>query len=73
MRTLIGCFDTFGDYFEIEGLRQRDDCPYCLVAFGIVRFEDIMLRAFRPSDDDVLSEIHLAKYTLLSERRLATS
>ncbi len=42
-------------------------------ANGLVRFKDVMLRAFRPSDDDVLSEIHLAKYDLLAERRLAVS
>lgn len=42
-------------------------------AKGLVRYRDVMLRAFRPSDDDVLAEIHLAKYDLLSERRLATS
>lgn len=42
-------------------------------AKGAVRFRDIMIRVFRPSDDDVLSEIHLAKYDSLSERRLAIS
>lgn len=31
-------------------------------AKGIVRFRDVMLRAFRPTDDDVLAEIHLAQY-----------
>lgn len=36
-------------------------------ANGIVRFRDVMLRAFRPTDDEILSEIHLARYDHLTE------
>ncbi len=36
-------------------------------AKGIVRFRDVVLRAFRPTDDEVLAEIHLARYDRLSQ------
>lgn len=38
-------------------------------AQGYIRYKDIMLRAFRPSDDEILAEIHLAHYDHLSETR----
>lgn len=38
-------------------------------AKGVVRHRDTMLRAFRPSDDDVLAAIHLAQYDVLVGRR----
>lgn len=38
-------------------------------AKGIVRYRNIMVRAMRPSDDDVLAAINLAKYDVLAERR----
>ncbi len=37
---------------------------------GIVRYRNIMVRAFRPSDDEVLSAIHLAKYDKLVDVRI---
>lgn len=37
-------------------------------AKGIVRFSDVMLRAFRPTDDEVLAEIYLARYDRLTGR-----
>lgn len=40
-------------------------------AKGIVRYKNTMVRALRPSDDDVLSAIHLAKYDALSAKRLS--
>lgn len=36
---------------------------------GIVRYRNVMVRAFRPSDDEVLSAIHLAKYDKLADSR----
>lgn len=35
-------------------------------AKGLIRFRDVMLRAFRPNDDAILSEIHLAEYDLVA-------
>ena len=37
-------------------------------AEGVVRFSDVMLRAFRPTDDEVLAEIHLARYDRLTTK-----
>ena len=42
-------------------------------AKGIVRYQNIMVRALRPTDDEVLAAIHLAKYDILAERRLAST
>ncbi|MEJ7617343.1 MAG: hypothetical protein WKF30_10380, partial [Pyrinomonadaceae bacterium] len=42
-------------------------------AKGVVRHRDIMLGAFRPSDDDVLAAIHLAQYDVLAGQRGAAS
>ncbi|MEJ7708465.1 MAG: peroxiredoxin [Pyrinomonadaceae bacterium] len=42
-------------------------------AKGVVRHKDVVLRAFRPSDDDVLAAIHLAQYDVLAGRRVATN
>ena len=38
-------------------------------AKGIVRYRNVMVRALRPSDDEVLAAIHLAKYDVLSAKR----
>ena len=38
-------------------------------AKGIVRYKNVMVRALRPSDDEVLAAIHLAKYDALSAKR----
>jgi peroxiredoxin Q/BCP len=38
-------------------------------AKGIIRYRNIMVRAFRPGNDEVLAAIHLAKYDALAERR----
>lgn len=40
-------------------------------ARGMVRFRSVMARVFRPTDDEVLSAIHLARYDRLAERRHA--
>lgn len=40
-------------------------------AKGIVRYQKIMLRAFRPTDEEVLTAIHLAQYDQLAEHRLS--
>lgn len=40
-------------------------------AKGIVRYKNIMVRAIRPSDDEVLAAIHLAKYDALSGKRIS--
>lgn len=40
-------------------------------AKGIVRYRNVMLRAFRPGDDEVLAAIHLAKYDALIDQRVA--
>lgn len=40
-------------------------------AKGFVRYQNIMVRALRPTDDDVIAAIELAKYDLLAEHRLA--
>lgn len=37
---------------------------------GIIRYRKVMVRAFRPSDDEVLSAIHLAKYDKLADKRV---
>jgi peroxiredoxin Q/BCP len=37
-------------------------------AEGFIRYRTIMLRAFRPSDDEVLAEIHLARYDRLTKK-----
>jgi thioredoxin-dependent peroxiredoxin len=39
---------------------------------GFVRYQNIMVRALRPSDDEILSAINLAKYDVLAEQRLKT-
>ena len=39
-------------------------------AKGIVRYRKVMVRVLRPSDDEVLAAIHLAKYDILAERRV---
>ena len=39
-------------------------------AKGFVRYKNVMVRALRPSDDEVLAAIHLAKYDVLAERRM---
>lgn len=41
-------------------------------AKGFVRYQNIMTRALRPSDDEVLAAIHLAKYDILAEQRNKT-
>ena len=41
-------------------------------AKGFVRYQNIMVRALRPSDDEVLAAIHLAKYDVLAEHRMKT-
>ena len=41
-------------------------------AKGFVRYQNIMVRALRPSDDEVLAAIHLAKYDVLAEQRMKT-
>ena len=38
-------------------------------AKGIVRYKNVMVRALRPSDDEILAAIHLAKYDALSAAR----
>ncbi len=38
-------------------------------AKGIIRYKNVMVRALRPSDDEVLAAIHLAKYDVLSAKR----
>lgn len=38
-------------------------------ARGYVRYQNIMMRALRPTDDEVIAAIELAKYDLLAERR----
>ncbi len=38
-------------------------------AKGFIRYKNIMIRALRPSDDEVLAAIHLAKYDALSDKR----
>lgn len=38
-------------------------------AKGIVRYRNVMVRALRPSDDEVLAAINLAKYDALSANR----
>ncbi|MGI8468160.1 MAG: peroxiredoxin [Pyrinomonadaceae bacterium] len=38
-------------------------------AKGIVRYQNVIVRALRPSDDEVLAAIHLAKYDALAGRR----
>lgn len=40
---------------------------------GIVRYRKVMVRAFRPSDDEVLSAIHMAKYDKLADKRVTIS
>lgn len=42
-------------------------------ARGFVRYQNIMVRALRPSDDEILAAIHLAKYDILAASRLKTS
>ena len=38
---------------------------------GFIRYRNVMIRAFRPSDDEVLSAIHLAKYDKLADNRIS--
>lgn len=38
-------------------------------AKGIVRHQDVVVRALRPSDDEVLAAIHLAQYDVLLGKR----
>lgn len=38
-------------------------------AKGLVRYRNVMVRALRPSDDEVLAAIHLAKYDKLAGQR----
>ena len=38
-------------------------------ANGIVRYRNVMIRALRPSDDEVLTAIHLAKYDAIAGKR----
>lgn len=38
-------------------------------ARGIVRYQNVMVRALRPTDDEVLAAIHLSQYDVLAERR----
>jgi peroxiredoxin len=40
---------------------------------GVIRYRKVMVRAFRPSDDEVLSAIHLAKYDKLADKRVITN
>lgn len=40
---------------------------------GIIRYRNVMIRAFRPSDDEVLSAIHLAKYDKLADVRVQSA
>ncbi len=40
---------------------------------GLVRYQKIMARAFRPSDDEVLSAIYVAKYDKLADGRISVS
>ena len=42
-------------------------------AKGYVRYQNIMVRALRPTDDEVIAAIELAKYDKLAERRLSTN
>ena len=42
-------------------------------AKGLVRYRNVMARALKPSDDEVLAAINLAKYDILAERRLTAS
>ncbi|MEZ5344715.1 MAG: peroxiredoxin [Pyrinomonadaceae bacterium] len=42
-------------------------------ALGILRFKSVMIRALRPTDDEVLSSINLAKYDELSGRKTAVA
>lgn len=42
-------------------------------AKGFVRYQNIMMRALRPTDDEVISAIELAKYDLLAERRFTAT
>lgn len=39
-------------------------------AKGYIRYRNVLLRALRPTDEEVLAAIHLAKYDALAERRL---
>lgn len=41
-------------------------------AQGLIRCRKVMLRAFRPSDDEVLTQISLAQYDILAARRSKT-
>ncbi len=40
-------------------------------AKGIIRYQNIMARVLRPTDDEVLAAIHLAKYDALAQSRVA--
>jgi thioredoxin-dependent peroxiredoxin len=39
-------------------------------AKGIVRYQNIMFRALRPTDEEVLAAIHMAKYNAVADRRV---
>lgn len=39
-------------------------------AKGFIRYQNVMVRALRPTDDEVIAAIELAKYDLLAEHRL---
>lgn len=40
-------------------------------AKGLVRYQKVVNRAMRPTDDEVLAAVHLAQYDLLTTRRAA--
>lgn len=42
-------------------------------AKGFVRYQNVMMRAMRPTDDEVIAAIELAKYDKLAERRSTAS
>lgn len=42
-------------------------------AKGYVRYQNIMMRALRPTDDEVIAAIELAKYDKLAERRFSNN
>jgi thioredoxin-dependent peroxiredoxin len=42
-------------------------------AKGLIRYQSVMLRTFRPSDEEVLSAIHLAQYDVMLEQRSPSS
>lgn len=42
-------------------------------ARGAVKFRSVMIRAFRPTDDEVLAAIHTAKYDVLANLRVAVN